>query len=640
MNYWHIQLHPSDQETITTEVVKKILNENKIIGMGDSWENDRGQPDKFKHEMQLGDIVMIRSGGPLALVKVIGNCLHNSNSDIWFSIKRDVKILSMEGKSFKNKFNSNTEFNWTDGLYLPTTLESANNSRFVKYWYYTIINTKRMNDLKTILNYKKQIILQGPPGTGKTFTAKKLAEKFVGKSKGINTIEKIEIFFKTFKIDDKIKHQRQNIETLNDEFLKKFPKENIKNLNLEDYALGHDDLDNFCYWIEYKLIDTGKYSGRATKGKIYWDAANEEYLKNGFIKDIEDDNEAMHKVAELLDKIITEQIEEYPIGNGFVLKILNTYYPDKYFPINSELCLNNFLKLINQFENDLSFIEKNKKVQEFFTDMKSKFNADVTNYEFMYFLFENFNLKGKVVVENEQYISVGESQLIQFHPSYNYEDFVRGIAVNTTNTGSIKYSTENKIIADFALKAKVNRSSNYVLIIDEINRANLPSVLGELIYALEYRGETVNSMYSIDEETSLTIPSNLYIIGTMNTADRSVGHMDYAIRRRFAFVEMLPDRAVITNEIAKDLFKEVENLFVEIKDGKQVRSKFLASDFEFKDVQIGHSYFMLKQESDLSASEELQMRLDYEIKPILYEYVKDGILVDGAREKIDNLKIG
>ena len=104
---------------------------------------------------------------------------------------------------------------------------------------------------------------------------------------------------------------------------------------------------------------------------------------------------------------------------------------------------------------------------------------------------------------------------------------------------------------------------NYVLIIDEINRANLSAVLGELIYALEYRGEAVQSMYSIEGDTSLTLPPNLYIIGTMNTADRSVGHIDYAIRRRFAFVNILPKD--LTNELgnnfAKSLFDSVANLF-------------------------------------------------------------------------------
>ncbi|MCG8520982.1 MAG: AAA family ATPase, partial [Pseudomonadales bacterium] len=161
---------------------------------------------------------------------------------------------------------------------------------------------------------------------------------------------------------------------------------------------------------------------------------------------------------------------------------------------------------------------------------------------------------------------------------------------------------------------------NFVLIIDEINRANLPSVLGELIYGLEYRGEPVESMYALEGEREIIIPENLYIIGTMNTADRSVGHIDYAIRRRFAFEDVLPNSSVIALPEAQALFNEVEKLFK--KEGTKENAEFLASDFDYKDVQLGHSYFMAKN------VKELEMKLKYEIKPILREYVKDGLLLE------------
>lgn len=164
---------------------------------------------------------------------------------------------------------------------------------------------------------------------------------------------------------------------------------------------------------------------------------------------------------------------------------------------------------------------------------------------------------------------------------------------------------------------------NYVLIIDEINRANLSAVLGELIYALEYRGEAVQSMYAIEGENNLILPSNLYIIGTMNTADRSVGHIDYAIRRRFAFVNILPKD--LTNELGDQfegkLFAKVTNLF----------NTNLSPEFKKEEVQLGHSYFITK-------NTPIGIRWEYEIKPILLEYVKDGILVgEGIETTINNL---
>jgi len=164
---------------------------------------------------------------------------------------------------------------------------------------------------------------------------------------------------------------------------------------------------------------------------------------------------------------------------------------------------------------------------------------------------------------------------------------------------------------------------NFVLIIDEINRANLSAVLGELIYALEYRGEAVQSMYTIDEDNSLVLPPNLYIIGTMNTADRSVGHIDYAIRRRFAFVNVLPEdlTSELGNQFESVLFAKVTSLF----------NTNLSSEFKKEDVQLGHSYFITEHTP-------INIRWEYEIKPILLEYVKDGILIgEGIETTINNL---
>lgn len=177
---------------------------------------------------------------------------------------------------------------------------------------------------------------------------------------------------------------------------------------------------------------------------------------------------------------------------------------------------------------------------------------------------------------------------------------------------------------------------NYVLIIDEINRANLSSVLGELIYALEYRGEPVESIYEIKGKgREIILPENLFIIGTMNTADRSVGHIDYAIRRRFAFESVLPQD--LTGQLegdsafAKAEFDRVKALFVK-PETEWERSDHLSEEFDPKDVCIGHSYFICEAEKGDKESDKykkhLKQRLDYEIKPILEEYIKDGVLKD------------
>jgi MoxR-like ATPase len=230
-------------------------------------------------------------------------------------------------------------------------------------------------------------------------------------------------------------------------------------------------------------------------------------------------------------------------------------------------------------------------------------------------------------------LSNGGFRLVQFHPAYNYEDFVRGIRV-TTDNGHPAYETVNRTFGELAQAAcnhcavvqaqaeqELGESANawtilnkirelakpYVLIIDEINRAHLAAVLGELIYALEYRLTRVQTPYAIGNDHTLTVPPNLYIIGTMNTADRSIGHIDYAVRRRFAFLAVLPDRSALEQFYAnKDvslrgealsLFDGVDALF---KD-----SQYFSPDYHADDVQIGHTYFMAKSSQHLLALPEL-----------------------------------
>ncbi|MGI9307147.1 MAG: McrB family protein [Gammaproteobacteria bacterium] len=210
----------------------------------------------------------------------------------------------------------------------------------------------------------------------------------------------------------------------------------------------------------------------------------------------------------------------------------------------------------------------------------------------------------------------GYWDIVQFHPSYNYEDFVRGVQVNTKDN-KVFYETENRTFGKICERAQNNRKNDYALIIDEINRANVSAVLGELIYALEYRGEAVKTPYLGD----ITIPKNLYIIGTMNTADRTIGQIDYAVRRRFAFVECPPNEGIVKNATAQDFFRRVDAIF----------NGHISADFDAADVRIGHSYFMAEGAT-------LANKIIYQVIPILREYVKDGVLQHDAKMVIDEIE--
>lgn len=191
---------------------------------------------------------------------------------------------------------------------------------------------------------------------------------------------------------------------------------------------------------------------------------------------------------------------------------------------------------------------------------------------------------------------------------------------------------------DYKLAAE-NKDANkpYVLVIDEINRANVSKVLGELITLLEKNkrlGEedefTVTLPYS---DENFGVPDNLYIIGTMNTADRSLGYIDYAVRRRFAFMTIEAKSDVIrefyngNGELMKKellLFTSVSDL---IKDN-------LNPDFDLNDIMVGHSYFLAKSDDDF------ELNLEYKIRPLLEEYLRDGIIVDNGEIKASIANLG
>lgn len=178
------------------------------------------------------------------------------------------------------------------------------------------------------------------------------------------------------------------------------------------------------------------------------------------------------------------------------------------------------------------------------------------------------------------------------------------------------YNEINKITTEHTVEVVETELQNYVLIIDEINRGNVSRIFGELITLLEadkrLGGEHPIKVTLPYSKESFGVPKNLYIIGTMNTTDRSVGNIDYAVRRRFAFATLKSQREVVeTHSTAQavQLFDAVQ---------KFIKEKKVEMDFE--DLMVGHSYFFV------DSDEQLEMRWQYEIKPLLNEYIKDGLL--------------
>lgn len=653
--FWYIILKPFKRKELTNEKVIKILTETQFIGM----DGDCGKAQKyyFTNQLKVSDIVLVMNRGPLALVEVLGASYKepspNSKLD-WFEIRRKVKILQFYDPEIGKKIGKRKI-----DIFFPynSIFDSADDSKFIKKWFLYCLDNMLNYKVKNLLEYKKQIILQGPPGTGKTRLAKEIAKELTLPKDFGSIQQKIENFFRSFKSNDsKVNLNREEMETLLSEFQSTFPKDNLNKLTLEDYCIGTGTKDNFCYWIERKLKPLGYYfPGSSRSYLIYWSQSENQYKTHfqhsDFLSFTDSTDEAMKNLSTIIYDFVNDHekynLKSLPFGWGFILKVLHSYYPDKYFPTNGAGYMSNILKLLGIKSQGQNTYELNQLIQEYFLQKKEQYKLDIKNYEFMNFLDKEFDLKGHIELQSDKVVSKGKYKLVQFHPAYSYEDFVRGISVEINETGQPVYTVVNRIIGEFAQKAVYNPSKNYVLIIDEINRANLASVLGELIYALEYRfdkddveGTTVESIYAlkstvIDEElegNKLMLPKNLFIIGTMNTADRSVSHIDYAIRRRFAFVDLQPSEGPL-HEVIKDhrTLKKALDLFWKVSD--LFRNDFMNPDFKAEEVRLGHSYFMGLNEA------ELKLKLDYEIKPLLKEYIKDGILTEKANEEVEKLSV-
>ena len=147
INFWQMQLHPGDSSWDIKEI-DNILLKFSVIGMGIEWDNDRGAPSRFRNEVQIGDIFVIRhQGAPRYLVEVTGECKTNEGDnklDVWFELYRKVKILSDKGEYYRDKYHTDTKQRWNDGLFAPTTFQTANNWNFANYWYHDILNRINM----------------------------------------------------------------------------------------------------------------------------------------------------------------------------------------------------------------------------------------------------------------------------------------------------------------------------------------------------------------------------------------------------------------------------------------------------------------------------------------------------------------
>lgn len=213
-------------------------------------------------------------------------------------------------------------------------------------------------------------------------------------------------------------------------------------------------------------------------------------------------------------------------------------------------------------------------------------------------------LREEARIKYQKMLAAGRIVFVTFHQSMSYEDFIEGIKPKAKG-GKITYAVKNGIFKELCAKAEKDKSQNYVMIIDEINRGNVANIFGELISLIE-DDKRLGASEELHAElpyshTIFGVPKNVYIIGTMNTADRSVEALDSALRRRFTFKEMMPKSELVPKE------NDVRNIFEIINQRIEV--------LKDREHQIGHSYFMGVENED-----DLKDVFYDKIIPLLQEY--------------------
>ena len=211
-----------------------------------------------------------------------------------------------------------------------------------------------------------------------------------------------------------------------------------------------------------------------------------------------------------------------------------------------------------------------------------------------------------VMAAYKKQVKEGFVTFTTFHQSYGYEDFIQGLRPVTVD-GNLELKPTDGVFKSLSDRAAKDFENNYVIIIDEINRANISKVLGELITLIEEDkrwGELNEMSVTLPSGDFFAVPNNLYIIGTMNTADKSISLIDTALRRRFAFVEVTPELSLIEDDALRGVLERL--------------NKSLEQELESTDLLVGHAYFM---GATLDSFADI---MNQSIIPLLYEYFYDN----------------
>jgi hypothetical protein len=298
-------------------------------------------------------------------------------------------------------------------------------------------------------------------------------------------------------------------------------------------------------------------------------------------------------VAKIIDDPLSEE------GRQIIERFVAAYAQLREWPRNES-----HKKAVKKALQDVDFAEKNLKTDELIALLGRR----------KFLVLQGAPGTGKTYLANRIAENMrAKTFLTQFHAETSYSDFVYGL-YPTTVAGQLVYEGIEGDLTKAIRYAQENPKDKVLFIIDEINRANLSSVLGPVFYLFEYQSGSRTIEINLSPTLSISkLPDNFYVVATMNTADRSIAIVDFALRRRFAWVNLVPER-INSNDFYNGYFSEIGQIFYKYAD-----------DFELN-LQPGQGYFLADGE------EEMKDRIRYEIFPLIKEYMDEGLLLAAKEE--------
>ena len=465
---------------------------------------------------------------------------------------------------------------------------------------------------------------------------------------------------------------------LKEEFLQEWPLNRILTMSIDEYVIGKGQQNkSLCYALEkgkYKNLFLGISGGSASKFGIYWNEKTKSYKDQGNkVIPLSELDQRFSKLKSDLHEIIKEGIRfnfENPIfdmkrstnefigRSAMVTKLLCIYSEgNPFFGVNINSQKEFWSHFVSQTNQGGPYLQNHKIIElvsktypelepsklgtmlfeysKLFMENSTMDSSNNFRHQLTQSLLKSPNLilhgapgTGKTYLAKEIAVELTNGNkdqigFVQFHPSYDYTDFVEGLRPVSNGDGAIEFKLQDGIFKKFCQKArdakKTGGQDNFVFIIDEINRGEISKIFGELFFSIDsdYRGEkgSVSTQYDNLHETDdkFYIPENVYIIGTMNDIDRSVDTFDFAMRRRFRFVEVTAESQLYIldkelGERAEEAKTRLRNLNAAIENVQELNSHY----------HIGPSYFLRLKE----------VKFDYELlwsdylQPLLEDYVR------------------